>query len=276
MVDSITARLRNILKKSESSPEINEDEAIADTSNVEPVSLALRIQSLIDNLPSPSNVGDPEPPQDDQQPPPSAHIQDSKLIRMLRNATIMNGSHDPDNNRPSIWSILERLGTRKHEEVSVGNDPQPEPRHYDDHISDVSSDSSSVMVYSPLFPARDSLVELADSEVTLEEEDMDEPEPEPEPEPPIPGWSWANALPTFNWFAQPSAQSPMLDDNGQPLTPRTRERRLRAQATRVWIPSKDKLSIQCLWWGYRMCAKIDLSTFSYSSFPFKVPSSPRP
>lgn len=256
MGDNIAARLKCFLKKSGSTQAVTADTAVAETAPVEPTSFARQIQSLIDNLPTPSKrttVKDPKPPQRDEDGrpiPPPTPIKDSKLIRLLSSATIMNGSRDKNSSRPSIWSILESLGAPKHEEDPPDDAPRPDPHHGDDNNPDIFSDTSSVMVYSPLLPTRNSLVELAESEVIMEDE-VDEPEPVPAP--PIPGWSWSNVLPNSvtSWLSQ-TPPAPWLDDNGQPLTPRTQERRLRAQATRVWIPSKDKLSIQCMWWGYRM------------------------
>ncbi|EKM79720.1 hypothetical protein AGABI1DRAFT_127406 [Agaricus bisporus var. burnettii JB137-S8] len=261
MVDSITARFRNIFKKSESAPEVNLTEGAADTSQVEPVSFALQIQSLVENLPLPTSTPNSAPSQDGNQALPPSPPQDSKLMRMLRNTAVMNGSRGTNVDRPSIWSILERLRSPQQNKGPTENDPNSDDHRSDDDVSDLFSDSSSVMLYSPLLPARGSLVELADSEVTIDVvEEVGEDEEEGEevggPEilqsgPPIPGWTWANVLPSFDWFTQP-AQSTSAGDNDPALTPRTRERQLRAQASRVWIPSKEQLSIQCLWWGYRM------------------------
>lgn len=254
MVDSIATRFRNIFKKSESVPQVSTEEAAADAAPVEPLSLALQIRSLIENLPSPAN---PVSLQDGIPPIPSTTQHDSGVMAVLRNVSVMNGSRDRNDNRPSIWSVLERLRSPKQARDPPENDPNSDARFVDDDVSDLFSDSSSVMLYSPLLPARGSLVELAESEVTIdvveevgedEEEGVDVGGPELlQAQPPIPGWSWANILPSFDWFTQPAPSS-----NDPPMTPRTRQRRLRAQASRSWIPSKDQLSIQCLWWGYRM------------------------
>ncbi|KAF9445447.1 hypothetical protein P691DRAFT_805667 [Macrolepiota fuliginosa MF-IS2] len=255
MGDNITARLKNILKKSETPQATSIDPVVADTPTVEPTSLALRIQSLIDSLPTPTRkttVRDTPLPRRDENGrpiPPATAVKDSKLIQILSSATIMNGSRDRDRSRPSIWGILEGLGTSKHKHDLPGNGPQSDPGQGHDDATDAFSDSSSIMVYSPLLPTRDSFVELAESEV-FEEEEAEELVPVIPP--PLPGWTWSEVLPSVtSWFTQPPP-SPLLDDSGQPLTPRSRERRLRAQAARVWIPSKTQLSIQCMWWGYRM------------------------
>ncbi|KAF9455390.1 hypothetical protein BDZ94DRAFT_765644, partial [Collybia nuda] len=90
----------------------------------EPTYLARKIQALIDALPLPSSPTTPSapptpkpPPKHDSSgrpiPPPNATpIKDSRLVAMLSSATIMNGSSS--SSRPSVWSILESLGTLKH------------------------------------------------------------------------------------------------------------------------------------------------------------------
>jgi hypothetical protein len=261
MTEVITHRLREFLKKSESVPEVSVTSVDAPSAEIplaEPTSVALRIQSLIGALPSPASpapIENPKPIASDIPEPalPSSidpQIQDSKLVAILSSPTIMNGS---GSHRPSIWSILEGLGPRRGENqqkfISNGG-----THGEDDDMSNIFSDSSSVMVYSPLLPTHDSLVELADSEVIVEEEELEVGEIESTSAPPLPGWTWANILPDMpSWFSQiRAAPMAVVDENHQSLTPRSKEIKLRTHATRVWVPSKDKLSIQTMWWGYRL------------------------
>lgn len=150
----------------------------------------------------------------------------------------------------------------QHERDSLGHGTQPNSnprRGYDDNPV-IFPDSLNVMLYSPLLPTRDSLVELADSEAVAEDR-SDHAIPEPE----IPGWSWSNTLPLAPVSTSGSAQTPPshpIGSNSQSLSTRTHEQRPQAQATRVWIPSKDQLSIQCMWWGYRMYVHL---------FSFEIP-----
>ncbi|KXN83448.1 DNA-directed RNA polymerase II subunit RPB1 [Leucoagaricus sp. SymC.cos] len=259
MLYGVPSWLKSVTKKPQATTTVTQDAAVADTPAVESSSLARRIQSLIQKLPAPSLSSTSTSPQpqvnndvDHEETHSSTTIEDSELEQALSSPIIMNGELD---GQPSIWSVLEGIGP--------GRSSHDEARH-SDTITDTFSDSSSVMVYSPLVPVPGSLVELAESEevVIEEEEDSDdddterEPTPPPSP-PPIPGWSWATTLPAVtSWFTQPTqptqpTPSPSAPDgNGRFMSPRTRERRLRAQ--RAWVPSKDKLSIQCMWWGYRM------------------------
>ncbi|KAF9445019.1 hypothetical protein P691DRAFT_806336 [Macrolepiota fuliginosa MF-IS2] len=139
-----------------------------------------------------------------------------------------------------------------------GGDFSPQSPHGYNEFRDVLSDPSGVMVYSPLLPSQDSHIELADSEEVVEEGEVDEAieEPEVTPEHPTSRWSWSNALPSTlsSWFSRtPHAPSPSgRNADGQRFNPQTPQRRSDGQAMRIWIPSKDQLSIQCTWWGYRL------------------------
>lgn len=250
MAEKLAGRLRNILRKPESPPDNTEDV----TTVVEPTSLALRIQSLIDNLPTPTTktiVRNPKPPQCDKNGrpiAPSGPIRDSGLIKALNSASIMNGSTDKNNFRPSIWSILETMGAPQHQDDSPPDNPRTNPRDGEDDIPDIYSEASSVMVYSPLIPNQNSQVELAESQVIVKGNQIDKQVPLPDPS--NPDWSWGHILPSVtSWFTQ---QNPPPTPSDTLIDPQSRERGIQALATRVWIPSKDKLSIQCMWWGYRM------------------------
>jgi len=232
MPDGIPTWLRSVLKKSTSPTSTSQDVAVADAPQVEPSSLARRIRTLIYKCNGEEN---------DHQPLSSASFNDDQqLFQALSSPILMNGSLD--GRRTSVWRALEEMDSRPSAEL---------PR--DDAVSEPFDEPSSVMVYSPLLPVQGTVVELAQSEVISEQEEGQDQvhahELEITPVPPfIPALSWTNSL--TSWFTKSSQPTPPPPAESS-MTPRTRERHLQVQ--RAWVPSKDKLSIQCMWWGYRMC-----------------------
>ncbi|KAF9042485.1 hypothetical protein BJ165DRAFT_1487366 [Panaeolus papilionaceus] len=245
----------------------------------EPESLAKKIQDLIDSMPFPQPgegksipiVKNPKPPARDKDgrpiPPPNATpVKDSKLLAFLSSATIMNGS---DTGRRSIWSVLESLGVPPHgfpptndkdEERTTPPDSGEGGHDTDgDGSPDIFADTSSVMVYSPLIPDRKDLVELAEL-VDLEGNSVDGGSSYP-----VAGTSWGQVWPlSAIWNSSSIANasgdtSPVIhrvssevvisgtrtgvDGNGNPVRIRT---------ARAWVPSDTKLSVQAMWWGYRL------------------------
>jgi len=232
MPDGIPTWLRSVLKKSTSPTSTSQDVAVPDALQVEPFSLARRIRTLIYKYHGEEN---------DHQPlsSPSFNDDDQQLFQALNSPILMNGSLN--GHRTSVWTALEEMDSRPSAELLC-----------DDAVSEPSNEPSSVMVYSPLLPVQGSLVELAQSEVIIEQEEGQDQvlarDLETTPVPPsIPALSWTNSL--TSWFTKTSQPTPPPAE--PPMTPRTCERHSRVQ--RAWVPSKDKLSIQCMWWGYRMC-----------------------
>ena len=162
--------------------------------------LARKIQHLVDSLPPPTasphsptspsspplpispytpEIPLPTPTDDSQQP----QIKDSRLIALLSNASFMNGSSLKG--KPSIWSILENIHptsspnpipnsgllptTDVHSEIQPDEPPSasssniyPNQLPNESSPSMVFSDTSSIMVYSPLLPTQSDFVELAE------------------------------------------------------------------------------------------------------------------
>lgn len=258
----------------------------------EPTYLARKIQALIDALPLPSSPTSPPtprpPPKRDASgrpiPPPDATpIKDSGFIAMLSSATIMNGSSS--SSRPSVWSILESLGAPKH-----GSDPAEPEGNGDQDVGaepedpgdggSVFSDGSSLMMYSPLLPTQSSLVELADTEVLS----VDESSPgssSGETDAATGLAAWMGMWPFNAWGGMGGSTEkqeeivPQLSA-GPSYTPSSPDRRahysalpdinipesgpdgsvsngrFQTQGQRVWVPSTTKLSLQAMWWGYRL------------------------
>jgi len=232
-----------------------------------PATLAQRLRDLIDPLPFPSfsyPIKPPKLPPRDKKgrpiPPTSSHpINDSKLIELLSSATFMNGSQSGGKPRPSVWEVLERLGVPPHgfpEEQSIdhGNgdgDEQPV-----DSEPDYSS-TSSVMVYSPLIPGKDDIVELAELvPFSVEERVIYDI---------AASTSWVSMWPLslIPIWPQSSTQLPVIE------TPSSHDfsgnfihsdvtsidisgRKFRVTTTSAWVPSVTKMSFQAMWWGYRL------------------------
>lgn len=219
------------LAKGRKGPENTPEAAVGDDDDDEPITLAEKIRSLIDALPSPTprnprTFPKPMPPARDADgrpiPPPGAvPIKDKKLIAKLSNPTVMNAEGSESE---SVWSILESLGSNSHGDGTGG-----------DNSSTWSDDS--IMMYSPLFPTEESLVEIAASHIV----------PAPNPTAPLrPQALWQRKWP---WWkkAAPAASSPDKErsiDGNTPTAPAT--------PIRVWIPSTTKISVQVMWWGYRL------------------------
>jgi hypothetical protein len=234
----------------------------------EPDTLAKRIQTLIDSLPFPTPrqnrtiIKTPKPPAHERDgrpiPPPNATpIKDSRLIAFLSSATIMNGSSDKD--RPSIWSVLEGIGAPAHgfPPVEGGDGIENEPPEGGGEGDDsVFSEDSSLMIYSPLLPGQEDLVELAELvPVGVEGEVIPDGET-------IPGTSWTTVWPLSIFYVESSAATKTaaaarrlsgetVISPGRTSIDRT-GRRVRMQTVRAWVPSDTKLSVQAMWWGYRL------------------------
>jgi len=132
---------------------------------------------------------------------------DQKLANLLSSEAVMNGETKGN----SVWSILERLGPKRSQIVEKEGEGKEAPEA-----------GEGIMVYAPLQPARESEVELADSDMVLEY--MDDP---------------------LHSQAENSDKGPG-DKTPEPTEAPT------AKAHREWHPSPTKLSLQVAWWGYRL------------------------
>ncbi|KAJ6601416.1 hypothetical protein DFH09DRAFT_1355570 [Mycena vulgaris] len=196
----------------------------------EPHTFAQRIGTLIDSLPLPgptkdADVGvvDPKGP-----PLPLAVTADSKLIKLLSSESVMNGSISLG--RQSVWSMLERL---KHRPDTI------EGKKKEDESKDDEREDEGVMMYAPLQPDADSQLELADSEMVLEY--LDEPA---KPD------KLDSDAPAADTKVPPSPQPDGMKADG--VKPSKSRRKRNAKEHIHWVPSTTKISLQALWWGYRL------------------------
>ena len=187
----------------------------------EPSALAKLIQSLIDALP-PLSPDDPVPKQKPVRkgpdgkpiPPSDILIKDPRVIAQLSSPSIMNGSSKTG--KKSVWSVLERLGPAKHD---AEHDPGGEGGDGGGG-TDNDTDSESIMLYAPLHPTNDSVVEIAMSELRP----VVSVTPKPAEKAARYSFPWGNRL--------------------KPPQP--------TKLVQVWVPSRTKLSVEIKWWGYRL------------------------
>ncbi|KAJ3510960.1 hypothetical protein NLJ89_g4375 [Agrocybe chaxingu] len=172
----------------------------------------------------------------------------------------MNGTRSDGSRRPSVWSVLEGIGAPPHGFPPTGDEAERggdgETRHDPNDDQDMFSDNSSIMVYSPLIPTRDSHVELAELvPVSIEEEVVVEGSPQA-------GTSWTSVWPLSIFSGAKADDAPQLPvakrlSGEVVISPRRTSvdeagRRIRTQTVRAWVPSDTKLSVQAMWWGYRL------------------------
>jgi hypothetical protein len=156
----------------------------------------------------------------------------------------MNGS---DGRRQSVWSMLEEI-----KPPSAGSVPESVNESYEY----AGSDRSSVMMYSPLIPNADSVIELADMEEVPVVESA-----------PSSGWGLFSSWPDWsNFWLFNGWKANNLGESETPPPPisattaasevvsQNEQGRVGPPVRRVWVPSTTQLSFETTWWGYRMCA----------------------
>ncbi|KAF7353729.1 hypothetical protein MVEN_01058100 [Mycena venus] len=212
--------------------------------------LAQKIRGLINSLPALSSRFLPspkDPPIVDSDgrpiPPPGAvRIQDPELISLLSNPDVMNGS---DGRRQSVWSMLEAIKPPTVESTE----------NVDESYEYTGSDRSSVMMYSPLIPNADSVIELAESEeVPIVQSGTSSGRWFTWPD-------WSNWL--FNGWkdrrrTEENDTGSLLISTMTSASEAASQNEAREETTvappvrRVWVPSTTQLSFETTWWGYRI------------------------
>lgn len=241
--------------------------------DAEATALAREIQHLVHSLP--------------------ATTDDSRLIALLSNASFMNGS----SLKSSIWNTLENISPTsspthvgseihplvKEDEPTTASPSNIYPNQLSNESSGAFSDTSSIMVYSPLFPTQSDIVELAElvpydpDSGEVEEQDVlinsGDGGDRVRTQEVVERASWTAMWPFSIWHRQdqpsvpqtlsssqgsggPQQQcatsSPQVGTNNVDAnSPRIRSVKSRRNI-RAWVPSSSKISIQSFWWGYRM------------------------
>lgn len=133
----------------------------------------------------------------------------------------------------------------------------------------LDDDDSGVMVYGPLFPSSDpaaaSEVELAKSElvpVNQAESHTHAADGHTKPSTSAPSTPWPDKVDLIKgklegmWpFSKSVSTQTHPDQEGQTLsTSRVHFQPVKSEhrTRRVWLPSRDKISVQVMWWGYRV------------------------
>ncbi|KAH6917085.1 hypothetical protein BKA70DRAFT_1367605 [Coprinopsis sp. MPI-PUGE-AT-0042] len=203
----------------ESAAESNKkEEAQSPPEPEEPITFAKRLRSMIELLPNPGSLvpdslsmatskTETQPPngtadsQESSEAPPIPPGMDKNLIKMLSSDEVMNGGNDgKGKGRPSVWNLL--AGLRR------GEGSKSEA-----HAAPVEEEDSGVMMYAPLVPHSDSVVELAQTETVHS--------------------------PESSSTTKPSGSNPDLPAGT------TKE-------VRLWVPSTTEMSVLTTWWGYRL------------------------
>ncbi|EAU92314.2 hypothetical protein CC1G_00533 [Coprinopsis cinerea okayama7 len=189
---------------------------------VEPVTLAKRLRAMIELLPIPgslvpssstpsSSAITPKNESPSEQTasnhaattttPPIPPDMDKNLVQILSDEEVMNGDNKgKGKGRPGVWNLL--AGLRKNDAS------RPEGA-----VSPIEEQEGGVMMYAPLDPKSDSVVELARTE-TIRSTDS-------------------------STVTSPSSSNPSLP------SPEPAE-------IKLWVPSTTELSVLTTWWGYRL------------------------
>lgn len=218
----------------------------------EPRTIAGRIQALLSRAPPPpsSESTAAEGSEEPIHPPPQL-ISDSKLITLLSSPAVMNGTLSKGGQ--SVWSVLDRLRAQLPGQGASSSRTAPKADSRVDGLSGpgddqvLDDDDSGFMVYGPLFPNADSHVELAKSE--LVEEKAGEKPTAPDGQ----ATSTQERLQELKGKVEGIWPFKGKSDGQEETGPsRSRINLHGGKSKRVWIPSPDQISIQVMWWGYRM------------------------
>lgn len=228
----------------------------------EPTTLAKRIQAMLAIIPpifphTPSETISKEPPV------PPTMVSDPEMVSYLSSPTVMNASES--GGRQSVWSALDRLRS-----VFPGQEKPPAASTSveaggteEEEVVEVEDDESGVMVYGPLVPDDESIVELADSEI------ITEPRPhsghtESTGDTKTQAGFMDKVEGMWPFGKGKGTATEVKADTSGPSTSRVHLHG--GKSKRVWVPSRDKISVQVMWWGYRMCVS------SYNNVVYPIDS----
>jgi hypothetical protein len=149
---------------------------------------------------------------------PVDEIQGTKLFSLLSDPAIMGGA----DGQPSVWNVLDLVSFSYADNTNAVSASSTASAT----SAGVAHPDNSIMLCAPLIIDENTKVELAEFklvQVPLDYLDVD-----------------AGTIRAAGWWP------PWKWGKHAPTTPsRTKE-------VRVWIPSSDKISVHCAWWGYRM------------------------
>ena len=198
--------------------------------------------------PAVSSDAEVEPNASSTPPPPTTGglIQDKILVSLLSSTTVMNGSIA--RGKESVFALLDRLKRPLARSASTAEATDAKGKgklkatDSDDAQEQASIEGSEdVMLYAPLEPRADSEVEIAESEILSMCGDAEEEEVMP-PKPPEP-----------------------TETVGDEKVKRDEKAEKKPIEKVIWVPSRTKISVQALWWGYRMFVHYSLLPNSLAS-----------
>ena len=144
-------------------------------------------------------------------------IQGTKVFSLLADPAIMGGS----DGQPSVWNVLDLVSFSYTDNTNVLSSSNIAPS------ADGGHPDNSIMLCAPLIVDENTKVELAEFRlVQVPLDHLDVGAGVIRAAGWWPPWKWGKSAPTTT-------------------PPPTKE-------IRVWIPSSDKISVHCAWWGYRM------------------------
>ncbi|EKM48407.1 uncharacterized protein PHACADRAFT_167516 [Phanerochaete carnosa HHB-10118-sp] len=153
----------------------------------------------------------------------------------------------------SVWSVLDKLRAQLPGQSSSSSTPataQGDAKAAEERVLD--DDDSGVMIYGPLLPNDSSEVELARS-TDVDEAEAGKAEESAPSARPDPLGSLKGKLEEMWPFKAKEDGKRTVDNDAAPSTSRVHFQPVQpGKPKRVWIPSPDKISIQVMWWGYRM------------------------
>ena len=226
-----------------------------------PTTIAQKIHVMIPTLPPFSTPIRPKCPVLHSEtelpgPPltsPPGVVNDWKLLRLL-SPRAANRSIEP--NRQSILSALDLLRSPCGKSLSS-------PVESTGTVLDCVDDNNSVMVYGPLEPDGTSEVEIACSEIVSVYEDGDEIRTPQARFLPLPTESIKQILMGANESPEGCKGKEKESCNGadsEPFippdepwqSPLSKNGQFPEREYRAWVPSLTKISVQAMWWGFRM------------------------
>ncbi|KIM69770.1 hypothetical protein SCLCIDRAFT_725234 [Scleroderma citrinum Foug A] len=233
-----------------------------------PTTIAQKIHAMMPTLPpfpspftSPIRPKSPVFPAEIELPgspptSPTGVVNDWKLLGFL-SPRAANRSIEPD--RQSILSALDLLRSprgKRQEDLSS-------PVESTSTVLDCVDDNNSVMMYGPLEPDDTSEVEIACSEIVSVYEDGDEIRTPQARFVPLPTESIEQILMGANESPEGCKgkekgscnevdSEPFIPPDEPWKSPLSKNGQLPEREYRVWVPSLTKISVQTMWWGFRM------------------------
>ncbi|KAI0757200.1 hypothetical protein C8Q80DRAFT_1265156 [Daedaleopsis nitida] len=225
-----------------------EDTSSPAPTDADAMPLARKIHSLLSSLPPFLSTVDPSAPDTDgnakdggssKSPDTAPPIPDSRLLSLLASPSYMNGSIS--RGRQSVWTMLDNLRLKALKSTADAHAGLGDS----EGTNTVLEDDDSVMFYAPLVPDDTSSVELARSEIVSVDEKgavievLVEDAPPPQQMSSAPSESGVKPE-GFKWHWPWHRET-------TPTLPKPK-----MVTKRLWVPSTEKLSLQVMWWGYRL------------------------